>query len=104
MFIYPLEIQPKTSQTFHLSADAFPSFISNTSDFFVLLMSPMRTLSTVIITICMLHGVLDIFGEDPSTGRLSDYRKTSQYYNELHRPQFHFTPPMNWMNDPNGMV
>jgi hypothetical protein len=68
------------------------------------LLSPMRTLSIVIATACMLHSVLDIFGEDPSTGRLSDYRKTSQYYNELHRPQFHFTPPMNWMNDPNGMV
>lgn len=25
-------------------------------------------------------------------------------YSELHRPQFHFTPARNWMNDPNGMV
>ena len=25
-------------------------------------------------------------------------------YNEQHRPQFHFSPPEQWMNDPNGMV
>ena len=26
------------------------------------------------------------------------------YYNEKYRPQFHFTPKINWMNDPNGLV
>ncbi|SES05576.1 Sucrose-6-phosphate hydrolase SacC, GH32 family [Salipaludibacillus aurantiacus] len=26
------------------------------------------------------------------------------YYNEVYRPQFHFTPEENWMNDPNGLV
>jgi beta-fructofuranosidase/levanase/fructan beta-fructosidase len=26
------------------------------------------------------------------------------YYQEPHRPQFHFSPEANWMNDPNGMV
>ena len=26
------------------------------------------------------------------------------YYNEIYRPQFHFTPEKNWHNDPNGLV
>ncbi len=26
------------------------------------------------------------------------------YYQEPYRPQYHFTPERNWMNDPNGMV
>lgn len=26
------------------------------------------------------------------------------HYQEHHRPQYHFTPRANWMNDPNGMV
>lgn len=27
-----------------------------------------------------------------------------QYYTEKYRPQYHFSPESNWMNDPNGMV
>ncbi|MGM7724808.1 glycoside hydrolase family 32 protein [Metabacillus sp. Hm71] len=27
-----------------------------------------------------------------------------KYYTEKYRPQYHFTPERNWMNDPNGMV
>ncbi len=30
--------------------------------------------------------------------------EASEFYNEPHRPQYHFTPANNWMNDPNGMV
>ena len=29
---------------------------------------------------------------------------TPPLYQEPFRPQFHFTPATNWMNDPNGMV
>ena len=29
---------------------------------------------------------------------------TAHAQNEPWRPQFHFTPAKNWMNDPNGMV
>ncbi|KAL2834120.1 glycosyl hydrolase family protein [Aspergillus pseudoustus] len=28
----------------------------------------------------------------------------AQTYNELYRPQYHFTPAKNWMNDPNGLL
>ena len=40
----------------------------------------------------------------PGVLRLSDYQKTEAYYRERYRPQYHFTPPINWMNDPNGLV
>ncbi len=30
--------------------------------------------------------------------------KAQHHYQEHHRPQYHFTPRANWMNDPNGMV
>lgn len=36
--------------------------------------------------------------------RLEEYRRAPEYYTELFRPQFHFTPELNWMNDPNGLV
>ncbi|TWU02234.1 glycoside hydrolase family 32 protein [Stieleria varia] len=36
--------------------------------------------------------------------RLAEYRKSNEYLNEPLRPQFHFSPEINWMNDPNGLV
>jgi len=30
--------------------------------------------------------------------------QAGRLYRELHRPQFHFTPTRDWMNDPNGLV
>jgi hypothetical protein len=26
------------------------------------------------------------------------------FVNDRHRPRFHFLPPANWMNDPNGLI
>lgn len=35
---------------------------------------------------------------------LGRYRQAADYMNEQLRPQFHFSPEINWMNDPNGLV
>lgn len=40
---------------------------------------------------------------DSSTDSDKEQHSTD-YYTEKHRPQFHFSPEANWMNDPNGMV
>jgi len=32
------------------------------------------------------------------------FKPEKKYYNEIYRPQFHFTPEKNWHNDPNGLV
>ena len=34
----------------------------------------------------------------------SETEEEANLYTETYRPQFHFSPPANWMNDPNGMV
>jgi fructan beta-fructosidase len=38
-----------------------------------------------------------------SIGRVA-FPASNRPYNEAFRPQFHFTPRRNWMNDPNGLV
>jgi len=37
-------------------------------------------------------------------GAQDDKQSAGSFYNEKYRPQFHFTPRVNWTNDPNGLV
>ncbi|MCA9033186.1 MAG: hypothetical protein KDA66_20375, partial [Planctomycetaceae bacterium] len=36
--------------------------------------------------------------------KLAEYRSSPDYLDEPLRPQYHFSPEINWMNDPNGLV
>ncbi|QDV85066.1 glycoside hydrolase family 32 protein [Planctomycetes bacterium TBK1r] len=36
--------------------------------------------------------------------QLAKYRQSADYLREPLRPQYHFSPEINWMNDPNGLV
>lgn len=49
--------------------------------------------ATRLLSVLMM-GVTFVCGAANSTG----------YYSEAFRPQYHFTPEKNWMNDPNGLV
>ena len=35
---------------------------------------------------------------------LGSLKSDKNYYNEIYRPQFHFSPEKNWQSDPNGLV
>lgn len=55
----------------------------------------------MIVRICFFILVIILQSCTPAT---SPQQEASPYYTEQHRPQFHFSPEANWMNDPNGLV
>ena len=56
-------------------------------------------LLSVLVVLCFAYA-----GTVTDSDSKNDAPVVSEYYSEKHRPQFHFTPEANWMNDPNGMV
>jgi fructan beta-fructosidase len=62
-------------------------------------------MKNIKIQLALLLVALMGFGCQSNKGTKSETdAETNAYYTEQHRPQFHFTPEANWMNDPNGMV
>lgn len=51
----------------------------------------MKILSTTLLAVLVAFTLVSL-------------KSDKNYYNEIYRPQFHFTPQKNWHNDPNGLV
>ena len=55
------------------------------------------------IILILLVGLSLVSCDSTESGKEKSVEENS-YYTEKHRPQLHFSPEANWMNDPNGMV
>jgi fructan beta-fructosidase len=66
------------------------------------------SLLTMMLTATPLHTqfgrVLKVARTPVFAPRPGHDEVTTELYDENYRPQFHFTPARNWMNDPNGLV
>lgn len=77
----------------------------------------LNRISMMMVTAAMAVTIIGCSGDDPKqtpapptpptpTPQEPDTppTPTADSYKEMYRPQIHFTPAKNWMNDPNGMV
>ena len=55
------------------------------------------------LVVWILAGIL-LLGCKQKNTSITDSNPETAYYSEQYRPQYHFSPEANWMNDPNGLV
>lgn len=56
------------------------------------------------ILLILFSGILTVSCGRRENKKAISGEEISGYYQEQYRPQFHFSPEANWMNDPNGLV
>ena len=80
----------------------------------------LKNISMMMVAAAMAATIFGCSGDDPKTEPTptpaptptptptpddpTPPEPTPGSYSELYRPQIHYTPAKNWMNDPNGMV
>ena len=58
-----------------------------------------------VLAFCILaSAATEISAADPAARPAAKPGQAAKLYDEQFRPQFHFSPQKNWMNDPNGLV
>ena len=78
-------------------------------------MRVLRRISLMMVTAAMAVTIFGCSSDDPKSDPptppaptpeepVTPPEPTADSYKEQYRPQIHFTPAKNWMNDPNGMV
>ncbi|RYE41900.1 MAG: glycoside hydrolase family 32 protein, partial [Sphingobacteriales bacterium] len=67
-----------------------------------------QLLTAVVITVAIVSLIKTPWKNEgkPSTlmNEVEKPLQSSSLYHELYRPGYHFSPPANWMNDPNGLI
>ena len=88
-------------EIFHFVADASPDQARTAMH------THMSEVETLIKRVIAAYGKRQVFAMDDAT--LSTFVEQGKLMREKlradpHRPQYHFQPPSNWMNDPNGLI
>ena len=69
---------------------------------------PLRRAAVAAVAAAALAATLLTGTSIPAAGAAPAVARTAagsgSSYTETYRPQFHFTPAQNWMNDPNGLL
>lgn len=63
----------------------------------------MKSQIKIVFAIALVVSVFSCEEKAPKKN-MEQEETVSTYYMETYRPQFHFSPEENWMNDPNGLV
>ena len=69
-----------------------------------LLTKTLMILAAALMCSCGESKIEEDIPDVPNSGGTEEQKPSSSSYNEKYRPQIHYTPAKNWINDPNGLV